>query len=115
MSAAIKQNRNGSKRVPLFLSPFRYNNPHKLSLYLAVGLPVIIWSEAAEADFVLQENVGIVVDSLKELADKLKKVDKVRYNEMRMNAKCVSKKLRNGDFLLSAISQAEEKIDCKNI
>lgn len=93
----------------------RVNNPHKLSLYLAVGLPVIIWSEAAEADFVLQENVGIVVASLKELADKLKKVDKVRYNEMRINAKCISKKLRNGDFLLSAISQAEEKIDCKNI
>lgn len=30
----------------------RYNNPHKLSLYLSSGLPVIIWKYAAEAAFV---------------------------------------------------------------
>ena len=28
----------------------RYNNPHKFSLYIAAGLPVIVWSESALAD-----------------------------------------------------------------
>lgn len=27
----------------------RYNNPHKTSLYLACGMPVIVWKEAAIA------------------------------------------------------------------
>lgn len=89
----------------------RYNNPHKLSLYLAVGLPVIIWSEAAEADFVLQENVGIVVDSLKELPNKLAEIGDIRYNEMKACARRISRRLRNGDFLLDAINQAEERLN----
>ena len=89
----------------------RYNNPHKLSLYLAVGLPVIIWSEAAEADFVLQENVGIVVDSLKELPNKLAEIGDIRYNEMKACARRIRRRLRNGDFLLDAINQAEERLN----
>src|SRR5699024_6210027 len=28
----------------------RYNNPHKLSMYLVANMPVIIWDKAAEAD-----------------------------------------------------------------
>ena len=44
---------------------------HKLSLYLAVGLPVIIWEKAAEAEFVLKENVGVTVKSLYELPQRL--------------------------------------------
>ena len=34
----------------------KINNPHKLSLYLVSGIPVIIWSEAAEAKFVRENN-----------------------------------------------------------
>ena len=34
----------------------QYNNPHKLSLYLASGIPVVIWDKAAEAEFVKQNN-----------------------------------------------------------
>ena len=45
----------------------QYNNPHKLSLYLASGIPVVIWDKAAEADFVRKHNLGICVSSLSEL------------------------------------------------
>ncbi|NRO11242.1 Beta-1,6-galactofuranosyltransferase WbbI [Lactobacillus helveticus] len=44
----------------------RYNDPHKLSLYLASGIPVIIWKKAAEAKFVEENKVGITVDSLED-------------------------------------------------
>ncbi|HFI0845575.1 TPA: glycosyl transferase, partial [Streptococcus suis] len=42
----------------------RYNNPHKLSLYLSSGRPVIVWSKSAEAKFVEENNIGFAVDSL---------------------------------------------------
>ena len=38
----------------------RYNNPHKLSLYLSSGLPVVIWENAAEAEFVKRYGLGSV-------------------------------------------------------
>ncbi len=47
----------------------RYNNPHKLSLYMACGKPVIVWKQSAVAEFVGREQVGICVDSLEELND----------------------------------------------
>ena len=50
----------------------RINNPHKTSLYLASGIPVIIWSKAALAEFIEKNKCGITVDSLYEIADKLK-------------------------------------------
>ena len=39
----------------------KVNNPHKTSLYLASGIPVFIWKEAALAEFVEQERVGIKI------------------------------------------------------
>ncbi|WP_186431946.1 hypothetical protein, partial [Oenococcus oeni] len=43
----------------------KFNIPHKVSMYLAAGIPVIIWSEAAVAQVIKKHGVGIVVDSLK--------------------------------------------------
>lgn len=88
----------------------KINNPHKLSLYLAIGLPVIIWDEAAEADFVLKEHVGITVKSLYELSDKLSKVSDCDYDNMKHNAQIVGARLRNGEYMTKAIKKAEEKI-----
>lgn len=42
----------------------RYNSPHKSSLYLAAGLPVIVWSGPVLASFVREQGVGVVVGSL---------------------------------------------------
>ena len=61
----------------------KINNPHKLSLYLAVGLPVVIWDEAAEAEFVLKENVGFTVKSLYDLPEKLEAVSDNDYQIMK--------------------------------
>lgn len=53
----------------------RYNNPHKLSLYMVSGLPVVIWSKAAEAEFVINNNVGVVVDDINDFNDVFDKID----------------------------------------
>ncbi len=46
-----------------------YAMPHKLFEYLAAGIPVITWQAAEIADFVRQHNVGVVLDSWKEIPD----------------------------------------------
>lgn len=88
----------------------RINNPHKLSLYLAVGIPVIIWEEAAEAEFVLNENVGITVKSLYELPNKLATISDDEYEKMKYNAETVGKRLRGGEYMTNAIKKAERII-----
>ena len=45
----------------------KYNNPHKTSLYIRCGLPIIIWKGAALAQFIEQEQIGICITSLTEL------------------------------------------------
>lgn len=86
----------------------RYNNPHKLSLYLSSGLPVIIWKEAAEADFVEKQGVGICVDSLKELSAKFEMLDENAYNKYAESVRELSEKLRTGQFGKYAILSAED-------
>lgn len=81
----------------------RFNNPHKLSLYLVSGLPVVIWSQAAEAKFVKDNQVGIVVDSIQDFSDAFEGVSEEEYNEMVSNAKKISRKLRNGDYLTCVV------------
>lgn len=84
----------------------RYNNPHKVSLYLSAGIPVIIWNQAALADFVKRNKVGIVVDSLENIENYIKNIDENKYNEMKENALKISGKLRSGFYLNKAIQEA---------
>ena len=88
----------------------KINNPHKLSLYLAVGLPVIIWDEVTEAEFVKRENVGLTVSSLYELPDKLAVISDSDYTVMKNNAARIGEKLRNGEYMTRALKTAEAKI-----
>ena len=83
----------------------KYNNPHKLSLYLVSGLPVVIWSKAAEAQFVIDNNVGIVVDSIGEFSVKFNLLSKEKYYEMVENVKKISDKLRQGKYLENVVRE----------
>ena len=83
----------------------RLNDPHKLSLYLTAGIPVVVWEEAAVADFVRKEHVGVAVASLTELKDKLAALTANDYEEMRQNALRISRLTRSGHYLTTAISR----------
>lgn len=84
----------------------RYNNPHKTSLYLRCGLPVIIWSKAALADFVRENKVGLCIDSLDELEDVLKGISIKEYADMKSNAVQMQAKLQSGFYTRQALSRA---------
>lgn len=84
----------------------RYNSPHKASFYVRSLLPVVVWRHAAIASVVEHEGIGISIDSLNELPDRLKAISPADYEAMRQNAIRVASRLDRGDFLLQAISKA---------
>lgn len=80
-----------------------YNNPHKVSLYLACGVPVIIWEKAAMAEFVISNKVGITIKSLDELSEKIDEISYMQYEKMERNAVQISQKLRTGYYTREAL------------
>lgn len=89
----------------------KYNNPHKLSLYLSSGLPVIIWDQAAEASFVKDKNLGIVISSLYDLPDVLDSISEEQYLELAYNVKKEAEKLKNGFYSEEALKEAIDRIE----
>lgn len=83
----------------------RYNNPHKTSLYLTLGIPVIIWDRAALSGFVRENNVGITVSNLNELDELVKILPESKYRIMQENAKLMSSKLRSGYFIKDVLQR----------
>lgn len=81
----------------------RYNNPHKTSLYLTMGIPVIIWKKAALSSFIVDNNVGITVDSLNELDNLLENLSEQEYQMFKSNAEKLSIKLRQGFYIKKAV------------
>ncbi|MDG2939877.1 sugar transferase [Bisgaard Taxon 10/6] len=88
----------------------QYNNPHKLSLYLSSGMPVVIWDKAAEAEFVKKHNVGLCVPSLTELQDKLNAITEQEFDEMVNNVEKQTAYLSCGKYTEKALSEAEKII-----
>lgn len=88
----------------------RFNNPHKMSLYLALGLPVIVWSEAAVADYVRKHRVGITIHSINELNEKIENVSKEEYEIYQQNAMKIAYKLRTGYHTDRAVQAIESMI-----
>ncbi|MBQ8189533.1 MAG: hypothetical protein IJZ44_07110 [Lachnospiraceae bacterium] len=86
----------------------RYNNPHKASLYLAAGLPLIVWSKAAIATFVKEKKIGIVIDSLHELPKCLDEISVSEYEQLRKNAGQLGHALRQGQFTKTALEKVHE-------
>ena len=83
----------------------RYNNSHKASLYLASGFPVVVWEESALAHFVIDKQCGLVVSSLSDLKENLDTLSEEKYKEMLENAKQIGSKLRQGQYLRTALSK----------
>lgn len=79
----------------------KYNSPHKLSLYIAAGMPVIIWSKTAMADFVIKNNLGYVIDTLADL----NKIDFNSYINFDRSIKDMQLKIINGEFTKKVIGE----------
>ena len=90
----------------VFGNYMRYNTPHKTSLYLSSGIPVIIWKEAAMAEFVSENEVGIAIEDLNDLDRVLQEVDDAGYRKMKSNALNLAERLRRGSYIKEAVRKA---------
>ena len=88
----------------------KINNPHKASLYLASGFPIIVWKQSALADFVRNNNCGILVNSLFEIAETLKSISESEYQELIKNSKRIGRKIRQGHYLKTSLEKCEREL-----
>lgn len=84
------------------------NNPHKTSLYLRCNLPVLIWSKAAIAPFLLSHKCCLTFDSLEEVDGLLSSLAPEKYAELQRNAVALGKKIGSGYFIRTALAAAFE-------
>ena len=83
----------------------RYNSPHKLSLYIAAGMPVIVWKNSALSEYIEQKNIGITVNSLLELDEKIGDISEEEYKEILRNVRVEGEKLRKGEKFIEIIRE----------
>lgn len=83
------------------------NNPHKLSLYLAADKPVIIWNKAALAPFVVEQGVGVAVESLQEAMAVEYGMTQSEYARMVRRASQLGQKLREGWFTREVMAKVQ--------
>ncbi len=76
---------------------------HKIGLYLAKGIPVIVWSESGVAPFITANKLGIAVNSLHELKDRLASITPQEMDAIRASVQVFSQKIRNGEMLKAAL------------
>lgn len=88
----------------------RYNNPHKLSLFISSGIPVFIWKEAAEASFVVNNGLGFSISSLKDIDNILKEIDLSLYNKLLKNVDGFASQLVNGENTKNALNLAVSRL-----
>lgn len=82
-----------------------YNNPHKVSLYLAAGMPVIVWSGSALAPLVEENGIGLKVGRLEQIGRELQNMSQSEYEFMCQNARNLGKHLREGELFNKAIQK----------
>lgn len=87
----------------------RFNNAHKCGLYLAAGIPLIVWKESGMAHFVEAHRVGICIESITELPERLRSISAEAYGTMRRAAHAESQRIARGYYFLEALRRAERK------
>lgn len=82
----------------------RYNIPHKMSLYIAAGIPVIIWSQANSAKFVKSNSLGLCIDSLDRLGEELAAISESDYNQMLVGVRKMRDRILCGEHLQKIVT-----------
>ena len=81
----------------------KYNNPHKLSLYVASGIPVITWNQAAIAEFIQENDIGFTVDSIEQISTKISQLNEKVYSRYCRNILKLQEKVIRGEYTKRAI------------
>ena len=85
----------------------KYNNPHKASLYIASGIPLIVWDQSAISTYVKKQGVGITISSLSQINDIMGNMDEKSYQNLRNNTIEESKKVTSGYYFNHVMNEIE--------
>ena len=77
---------------------------------MACGIPVIVWKQAAIADFVTNNNVGFCVESLAEIDNIMKNLTVEKYTELQGNVALIQQRVRNGQYILEAMNKIAQEV-----
>ena len=80
-------------------------SPRSAGLYLSQGMPLIVWKWAALADFVRENNLGLVVDAIDDIPAALAALSPEDYAGMAANARAWGGKLRRGEMTRAALEK----------
>lgn len=88
---------------------YHLNISHKVSTYLAAGIPVVVPSYLSNASYIKEKGLGYVVDNLEEASHLVAETSAPDYQEMVDNVSKVSYALKEGYFtkklLIDAVMQ----------
>lgn len=88
----------------------RYISPHKASLYLVAGLPLIVSSTSAIAEIVSKHEIGIVVNDLSNISNVINGITEEQYKTMLGNVSAYSLKLKQGGNTLDVLNQIAKEV-----
>ncbi|WP_430601145.1 hypothetical protein IGJ01_002517 [Enterococcus sp. AZ089] len=88
----------------------KYNAPHKISLYLSLGIPVIVWKEAAIAEMVQKLELGITINAIEDIDHQLSELTDEELLRIKNNVLSFSRLLQSGIFTRTALMDSEVKI-----
>lgn len=83
----------------------KYNCPHKVSMYIIAERPVIIWEKSAMAEFVKENNLGVVINSLVDLPALINGIRNEEYLEYLDSVRKLKKILVEGKSLGNIIEK----------
>lgn len=84
----------------------RYIDPHKTSLYISSGIPVIVWKHAGVAQFIEDNNLGLVIESIDEIPGRLQSLSQQQYITIMQSVHDMQAKLVAGAMIKAAVSRA---------
>lgn len=91
----------------------KYIAPHKVSLYITAGIPVILSKESALAEYIEQNKLGVTISSLLELDNKILNQNKEEYQLIRKSVLNKSEVLRNGKMLGAILNTIVKELESK--
>lgn len=99
----------GSKAVRAIMEVTWFlNSPHKLSLYILAGIPLVVPAMSASAILVKQYGIGCTINSLSDLEELISNISDQKYQVMVENTRKLASQLSRGQFLTRALDQLEQ-------
>lgn len=81
------------------------NSPHKMSLYILAGLPVITAAHTANSAYIIKYNIGVTIHNLNELETVINSITPDQYQTMVSNMRPLALAISQGNNLLSALKE----------